>query len=619
VKKLQQRPARSALIVLCLVSVAAIWLFSRGPVYPRPIRVGINQSSPYAFIARDQTITGPSKEVITEAARRRGIPVEWVVAPEGPDAALASGKVDVWPLVTILPERRGRIFFTSAWLKSRFCLLVLRGRIPRIEGDFAGQAIAYRPGGPDLRLLRTFFPRARPVPTNEVHQFQSVCSGEAQAAFVEMKAMLLNLLHRPAGCETAQLNLLPVEGAEYYLAIGANPRFARVANELRAEMDRMDSDGMLVQIYKKWLLSTTEETKIVSELAHARWRTLVLWWGVGVLALATGILIGVVNRVRKAHKIASSAYDFVSAVLDVAGSLVVISDRAGRIVRMNRLCERLSGRPLDDVQGKTVWEMFVPPPERGQVESAFAGLAGGSAHTAQEYHWRAYNGEERLISWSNTVLLNSTQQIDYIVSIGIDITDQKAAEAQLCYEALHDQLTELPNRRHFQRVMESAASEGASAGAPFSLCLCDIDHFKATNDTYGHIAGDEVLSTFSRMVREEMCSRGLAARLGGDEFALILRDVTPVEAHRIIERLRERLANHGFKSSEGEVFRVTATFGVASVDGPFRTVADLFKQADDALYRAKSLGRNRIATAARGTHVRALADDDSYSELLALR
>lgn len=600
---LRQRPGRKAVIALamvfCVGGVAA-WVATRTPAYKRPIRVGINHSPPYSFVAKDKSVSGPSKEVITEAARRRGIPLEWVVAPEGPDAALASGKVDLWPLITVLPERKGRIFFTSAWLRARFFLVVLRSAAGQKEREFEGKTIAYRPSGPDLQMVKRYFPRARTVPRTAPHEFQAVCLGEADAAFIEMKSMLVELLDRPAGCEMAQLDLVPVQGANYYLAVGATPKFASVATELRSEMDRMDRDGTLIQTYKKWLFSTTEETQIVSELAGARQRTLFLWWGVGILMLSTAVLTAVVNRVRRAHKIASSAYDFVSAVLDVAGGLVVISDQGGRIVRMNRLCERLTGYALCKIQGKTAWDAFVPARERAQVQSAFIGLAGGSTQTAHEYHWQAFNGEERLISWSNTVLLNSSRQVDYIVSIGTDITDRKAVETQLSYEALHDLLTNLPNRRYFQQAIESAAAEALSVGTVFSLCLCDIDHFKKINDTFGHIAGDEVLSTFSRILRQEMRGRNVAARLGGDEFALILRDVSAAEASRIVERIREQVASCGFRSADDEEFRVTATFGVASMEGSFRTVADLFKQADDALYRAKSLGRNRIVTVGIG-------------------
>ena len=128
---------------------------------------------------------------------------------------------------------------------------------------------------------------------------------------------------------------------------------------------------------------------------------------------------------------------------------------------------------------------------------------------------------------------------------------------------------------------------------PLALCIVDVDLFKPVNDRYGHISGDEVLRQIAELLRGHARSDDLAARIGGEEFALLLSECDATAASTFAERLREAVASAVFTPG-GEPQRITISIGIAELSPGRDTRAALMAAADAALYRAKSLGRNRV-------------------------
>ncbi|MDP9628107.1 UNVERIFIED_ORG: diguanylate cyclase (GGDEF)-like protein [Ensifer adhaerens] len=155
-----------------------------------------------------------------------------------------------------------------------------------------------------------------------------------------------------------------------------------------------------------------------------------------------------------------------------------------------------------------------------------------------------------------------------------------------------DPLTGVLNRRGLE---ERVARLFRNAGAPLSLILCDIDHFKAINDAHGHAAGDRVLATFAGVLRDSVREADLVARIGGEEFAILLPGMDVDAAMAVAECIRERLAIHRFPVL-GATESVTASFGLAQRDGSERFQA-FSARADARLYRAKREGRDRVVAA----------------------
>lgn len=180
-----------------------------------------------------------------------------------------------------------------------------------------------------------------------------------------------------------------------------------------------------------------------------------------------------------------------------------------------------------------------------------------------------------------------------------DITEKKRLEERLQYDATHDLMTGLKNRATFLSFLKSEHANAQRYGTNLTLCLTDIDHFKKVNDTYGHHMGDAVLVRFAQILQAAARESDIVARYGGEEFALLLPFTNHEGARICLERARNQFARESFTTDAGETFHVTATFGMATYSED-ATIDAWLRRADDALYRGKADGRNRVVAASEG-------------------
>ena len=161
--------------------------------------------------------------------------------------------------------------------------------------------------------------------------------------------------------------------------------------------------------------------------------------------------------------------------------------------------------------------------------------------------------------------------------------------------AVTDALTGLHNRRYMESHLATLAEQASARSKPLALMLLDIDYFKSINDTFGHDAGDDVLREFATRVRESIRGVDLACRYGGEEFVVVMPETDLHVASLVAERLRRSIAGEPFVISKGtNRIEVTISIGLTTLEHKDETVADVLKRADNALYRAKHGGRNRV-------------------------
>ncbi|THB63579.1 MAG: diguanylate cyclase [Desulfovibrio sp.] len=184
----------------------------------------------------------------------------------------------------------------------------------------------------------------------------------------------------------------------------------------------------------------------------------------------------------------------------------------------------------------------------------------------------------------------------YAVGSLRDITERKEAEAKLEYMATTDSLTGLANRRHFLEMAERELERAHRYGNPLSLLMIDADHFKSVNDTYGHDIGDLVLKALARESRLGLRRVDILSRMGGEEFAALLPEADETTAFDVAERLRKRIQSARVDTEQG-IITFTVSIGAASLSRDRRTVEQLLKAADKALYAAKEAGRNQVMSA----------------------
>lgn len=178
----------------------------------------------------------------------------------------------------------------------------------------------------------------------------------------------------------------------------------------------------------------------------------------------------------------------------------------------------------------------------------------------------------------------TTKRLETVVS---------AQSEELRKQAIHDELTGLYNRRYLGEFMEKERARARRFKQPMSLVLIDLDHFKAVNDEFGHLVGDHVLTETAALIRRRIRASDLAFRYGGEEFLVIFTGTRLQAALEICEDLRALLESSPL--AELPAGRVTASFGATEVaDDRIEPLDDMLERADEALYRAKANGRNRV-------------------------
>lgn len=159
-------------------------------------------------------------------------------------------------------------------------------------------------------------------------------------------------------------------------------------------------------------------------------------------------------------------------------------------------------------------------------------------------------------------------------------------------KALTDPLTSLPNRAGYDEQIQSEFERWKRYQQQFSIVVCDLDHFKRINDSFGHLAGDKVLRLIANILSRQSRATDFVARYGGEEFVILMPSTGAHEAKKAVEKIRQSIENSPF-NFHGKPVQITMSFGVAEITLD-ESLDALFERADRALYRAKGDGRNRI-------------------------
>ncbi len=180
-----------------------------------------------------------------------------------------------------------------------------------------------------------------------------------------------------------------------------------------------------------------------------------------------------------------------------------------------------------------------------------------------------------------------------VTNLGFVLMCKMRAQAEVHAQAMTDELTGLANRRSLDAALALALALSRRSQRPFAVVMVDLDHFKAINDRFGHSAGDTTLATFAARLGAGLRAQDEPFRYGGEEFVVLLHDADLVGAVQLAERLRQDVALPG----KGDMPPIHASFGVAAWRPDDTTTDTLLTRADQALYRAKAAGRNRVETA----------------------
>jgi len=274
---------------------------------------------------------------------------------------------------------------------------------------------------------------------------------------------------------------------------------------------------------------------------------------------------------------------------DLAPNLIAVIDREYRILRLNKAMAAAGGVTPERGVGQPCYRLI----HRAEAPPLFCPndrvLADGQQHSI-EYHDSRLG---RYFMETLSPVCTNTRTVTGCVLVSTDVSERKKLENDLAFQATHDPLTNMLNRRHALELLSAAFETASRYSHPLSVGICDIDSLKDINDTLGHRAGDKVLIEFSAIAKASFRQADILGRYGGDEFIIAFPDTAVPGAVDCLERLRAKLQNSVI-DAEGKGVKVTCSFGVAGVFPGVTTVDDVIAQADRALYRAKNEGRNRV-------------------------
>ncbi len=223
-------------------------------------------------------------------------------------------------------------------------------------------------------------------------------------------------------------------------------------------------------------------------------------------------------------------------------------------------------------------------------------------------------GTERAIELTASPLRshdNATEEITGAVVLLHDVTELRGITRQMSYQATHDALTGLANRREFERRLTDALEIAHRGDAHHVLAYIDLDHFKAVNDSDGHQAGDSLLREVAKLMREAVRDTDTVARIGGDEFALLLPGCPLARGRHIAEDLARNVGQHRFVWKD-QIHHIGASIGLVELARDSGSVEETIAAADSACYVAKKQGNGRVAVYSARDEVAARQNGDIH-------
>jgi diguanylate cyclase (GGDEF)-like protein/PAS domain S-box-containing protein len=372
-------------------------------------------------------------------------------------------------------------------------------------------------------------------------------------------------------------DLVPPEYAEL---VSENIR-RRLAGESAAERYEIDMIGLQGQLSRLEVNSTLVEYDKDNAL------------------LITGVEIIPTQTHQVLRLAGESGVSPQQLALNSLAEAIITTDRDGRITFLNPAAEQLTGTEAAAAIGKLLEDIVSLVDETDRrllsdpVHQALTTGAPVNLSRRALLLSRA-NGGERSIELSASPIRDSSREVVGAVILLHDVSEMRGLARQMSYQATHDALTGLVNRREFERRLEEAIESGQRGDGQHVLCYLDLDRFKLVNDTSGHLAGDSMLREVAKLLRDAVRDSDTVGRLGGDEFGMLLIGCPLDKARQIADDVTRTVGEHRFVWKD-RIFNIGVSIGIVEISRESGTLEELLAAADTACYVAKKQGSGRVA------------------------
>jgi diguanylate cyclase (GGDEF)-like protein/PAS domain S-box-containing protein len=309
-----------------------------------------------------------------------------------------------------------------------------------------------------------------------------------------------------------------------------------------------------------------------------------------------GTIANITER-KRAEQAIFAEKERAQVTLQSIGDAVISTDAEGRIEYINPVAESLTAWSLAEARGRPIGEVLnlVNEITREPIENPLVcALGRGETGPAADHSvliTRA--GQEVAIQESAAPICDRQGRVIGAVIVFHDVTKERRLKRALSYQASHDALTGLINRREFDNRLHAAVLSAQRGEGAYALLYIDLDQFKVVNDTCGHQAGDRLLRDVTGLLQGRVRASDTIARLGGDEFGVLLEGCTPEQSARVADGVRQAIKEYRFVWG-ATTLSVGASVGVVQISAETENVAAIMSAADIACYAAKDEGRNRI-------------------------
>jgi signal transduction histidine kinase/ActR/RegA family two-component response regulator len=300
---------RLSLTALLLGDGMAVYASGVGSSSPE-IRIGVDEAAPYQSWREGYGPVGFTVDVLTEAARKRGVRLHWINCPEGPTKALLQGKVDLWPLLSSDYGRQLGVYVPKPWLQNEYAIAWRRDtKLPRgIEPDWRNRTISVLNSPRSRGWAKSHFSQSALDSTlNRMVAMQHMCRGQSAGAFMEVRLLEAMLLERPMGCEGVSLNVMVIPAMSDQMSLVARRPFRSEADALRAEIGLMFLDGRFGALVDNWFVFSNVEAHSMAELLQQRARNRYILIALAIMTVLMCLLLFAIRTTRRARRSAERA------------------------------------------------------------------------------------------------------------------------------------------------------------------------------------------------------------------------------------------------------------------------------------------------------------------------
>ena len=560
----------------------------------RDVRVGVYQNEPKIFMGDDGQASGILVELLAEIARQES----WTLKPQACEwqaclDALQAGELDLMPDVAYNEQRAALFDFHKTPSLLSWSQIYKRKGVPIHSAlELQGRRIAVLDGSVQQsylqNLVESFGIQAELVPVQTLREgFELTRDGKVDGAaanrfYGDRQAALFRLEPTPILFQPAQLFYATGKGrnADLHLTID---------RYLQAWVPNPDS--YYNAVLRRWM----EAPPQFSIPPYIVW----VVGGLGLLSvIAMGINVLLRREVGRQTRKLKSSEDRLSIILNSVDAFIYIKDTQLRYQYANRKVCELFGMPMEQVIGRSDDSFFDATTVAKLKINDLRVVQHGERVEEEERNRSSDGASEQIYHSVKLPLRQSNGNIYALCGISTDITKHKLAEEAIHQLAFYDPLTHLPNRRLLMDRIQHALQMQVRDKQFGALLFIDVDNFKDLNDTRGHLLGDELLRQIAQRLRTHTRQEDTLSRQGGDEFVVMLQGLDPsaIDAAQQVRQTAQKLLDCLAEPYllEGQPYDTSVSIGVAmfSTEGISRD--ELLKQADLAMYQAKSAGRNTV-------------------------